>query len=804
MLRALLRLVLAIGGAAFASLLVALLEARAVVAGAAETGSAEGLSYGGLVAGDLGLLAPVALFVGGGVGLLLALLQPAAGPGEVLAGLQARPVPDRARFAAAAPLAVLAFGTWILFVAHVGKLGMASGGAAEAGLTVGVAAVGASVFTAVVALAILPAAQRVLAQAGVPALLNPALTGSAALALVVVVFAIGIAAGDTGGTGGGMLGIFGVLKRTELDLRPIANLGLLALAAAVLALTVGALPLLKPRNAYVGGGPPTGGSTVDPRPASAAAIGLVFQLVLFALCAGDMSGFNESPILARGLEKHAPLGKISLAVLRKLTDHDHDGYSASFGGGDCNDADRKVNPGAVDVPGDGIDQDCDGVDVPAPTPDQPKVAAAEEPKAKKPKKTYNVVLFTVDTLRPDLGFMGWDKPTSPNLDKVANAGTVFENAYSMASYTGKAVGPLLIGRYPSETLTNFDHFNTYFPGNVFLAERLRDTGVRTFAGMCHWYFKPSSGLNQGFDVWDSSAIPPGMGDNDTSITSDRMGDLALKLLKRPENTLGEATVVDGEGVDDGGPQARLAELGADAGKSDHRFFAWFHFFDPHAQYVAHPETPDLTQKGGYGPQRTLYDGEVWYTDKHIGRVLDYIQSQPWGEDTAVVMTADHGEAFGEHGMVMHGMEIWNELVHVPLFVYVPGAEPRRVKEKRSHIDVVPTVLELMGVPLPDDDSLRGKSLLDDVYLAKGEEHEERDVFVDMPQGPYNIAKRAIIFGPTPGMKLTHSGGNNYQLFDLAADPDEKKDLASDRERLKEAIARMAAYRARLKEVEVKH
>jgi arylsulfatase A-like enzyme len=289
-----------------------------------------------------------------------------------------------------------------------------------------------------------------------------------------------------------------------------------------------------------------------------------------------------------------------------------------------------------------------------------------------------------------------------------------------------------------------------------------------------------------------------MGDNDNVVTSERMADLALKLLQRPENTLGSAALEDvdagsGEDVDAGAPRE---------GKS-HRFFAWFHFFDPHAQYVAHEGAPDLTSKGPFGSARTLYDQEVWYTDKHVGRVLDYVASQPWAEDTAIVMTADHGEAFYEHGMMWHGSEIWEELIHVPLFVYVPGAEPRRVSQKRSHIDLVPTILELMGIPLPDDDSLRGKSLLDDVYLPKDGEHEERDVYVDMPQGPFNGVRRAVLFGASPGTKLIHSGGVNYQLFDLTSDPDEKKDLSSDKEKRDAALARMNAIRGRLKEIEVK-
>ena len=107
------------------------------------------------------------------------------------------------------------------------------------------------------------------------------------------------------------------------------------------------------------------------------------------------------------------------------------------------------------------------------------------------------------------------------------------------------------------------------------------------------------------------------------------------------------------------------------------------------------------------------------------------------------------------------------------------------------------------MPLPEDGELRGKSLLADVYLPKDGEHEERDVYVDMPAGPFNGPKRALISGTSPGMKLIHSGGYNYQLFDLTNDPNERKDLSSDKEKLQAAIARMNAVRGRLKEIEVK-
>jgi arylsulfatase A-like enzyme len=204
---------------------------------------------------------------------------------------------------------------------------------------------------------------------------------------------------------------------------------------------------------------------------------------------------------------------------------------------------------------------------------------------------------------------------------------------------------------------------------------------------------------------------------------------------------------------------------------------WMHFVDPHAEYAPHPEHD-------FGPKpRDRYDGEVAFVDEQLGRVLAALEKTPFGARTAIVVTSDHGEAFNEHGMIRHGFELWEELVRVPLLVKVPGVPARRVSARRSAIDVVPTLLDLFKVPFvarSASDFLSGESLLPDVLRAPGAADPERPVFIDMARGPYNAERQALI---DHDLKLTVSEGRVLGLYDLAADPGEKQDLAGDKARL---------------------
>jgi arylsulfatase A-like enzyme len=707
----------ALAGAITGALLVGLVEATHLA-------SVDPDPWLALLAGDVGVLVPIASAIGLAVAGAIVLLDPerrwsVRWAVNRFASLRGERRARAAAIALVSPAAVLA---WLIVCAQAGRSAFAAGAPAASGFEIAlVSVVGLLVGTAAL-VAMIPFVMRRVTRA-----VAPVVAVACGATYAVAGAAIGVRIGDVSGNGSSPLAILGVLARPELDLSPVFALSAIAVGASI------------------------GERLSRRRGARGALAAAVFVAAGWLLVVTQAQALSASPEVARAIEMNASVGHLGLALARRATDRDGDGASALFGGGDCDDSDPRRSPFAVDIPGNGIDEDCSGADLPAPH-GAPTVAP---PAAQRPafRRDLNLVLITVDTLRIDLGFMGYPRPVSPNMDALAARSTVFERAYSMASYTGKSVGPTMIGKYPSECLRDGAHFDTYFPENTFLAERLQSAGFRTMGAASLWYFKPKYGLPQGMDVWDMSAMPQETShDVDSSVTSPALTDAAIRLLSDPANV-------------------------------SRRFFMWVHYFDPHANYVNHPEAPDF-RSGAKGWAKPAYDGEVWFTDHHLGRLFDFIFSQPWGAKTAIVITADHGEAFDEHGMNWHGVDLWEPLVRVPLVIYVPGVKPHRVPVKRSLIDLVPTIIDLLGVLQPAPGDVSGASTARAV-LAPDEPQamEERDIFIDMPAGPQVSMHRALIHGPTPGWKLLAEGSAWYLLFDLAHDPAEANDLAL-RERAK--------------------
>ena len=175
----------------------------------------------------------------------------------------------------------------------------------------------------------------------------------------------------------------------------------------------------------------------------------------------------------------------------------------------------------------------------------------------------------------------------------------------------------------------------------------------------------------------------------------------------------------------------------------------------------------------------------------------------WSKCTLIAVTSDHGESMNDHGMgYKHGFEVWEPLMRVPLLIHGPGLAAHRVPVKRSAVDIVPTVLDLMRVPPPGPGELSGQSLVADLVTKPGEAFEERDVYLDMPEGPFTHMRRGIIHGETPGLKLIHFGGRQFQLYDLAADPGETLDIAGDPARFEPVLQAFSTKRQSVTEIYV--
>jgi len=357
----------------------------------------------------------------------------------------------------------------------------------------------------------------------------------------------------------------------------------------------------------------------------------------------------------------------------------------------------------------------------APAASPPKPATPPPPSG--PPADCNVVLLSIDSLRADMPWAGYPRPIAPRITELEKSAVTYSRAHSVSSYTSMSLGGLLGGRLPSE-LRRSGYFFGIYKSDVFFPKLLQSAGVHTMGVMAHLYFK-GAGFDQGFDDWK---LVPGItfdANTDRDITSPQSESVAEGLLGDPAN-------------------------------ESRRFFFWAHFLDPHDLYLRH-EGIDWGKDA-----RDRYDGEVTFTDRYVGKLLDFIAAKPWASRTIIIVTSDHGEEFGEHGMTRHGFEVWETLVHVPLMVVAPGVAPGHIDVLRSAIDLAPTILDFFGVA--PDPSFEGQSLAKEIY---GVPAEERDVVVDLPMTSDNGRRRAILHGDD---KLICFDNDTYcKLFDLAAD-----------------------------------
>jgi arylsulfatase len=320
----------------------------------------------------------------------------------------------------------------------------------------------------------------------------------------------------------------------------------------------------------------------------------------------------------------------------------------------------------------------------------------------------NVVLVTLDALRADhLSSHGYDRETTPFLDELAAEGAQFTRAYSASSHTREAIPSILTGRYPSEAVD--DQFRRSADT---VAERLR--GEFETAGFhSNPFVSRAYGFDQGFDTFD----------DDLHLGGNRFLALAQRALDKLRNRhYARANEIN---------ERSLSWLDSLSGRRP--FFLWNHYMDPHGPYEAPPEyqrrfhgetisrkeSTKLYHRAIKNPESIteaerdhlvdLYDAEIAYTDDQLASFFDALEDRGLLEESLVLVTADHGDAFGENGYYEHPRYLHDELVHVPLVVSGPGVARGSVEIPASTLDIVTTVLAAVGQP---DESLPGEDLLD--------------------------------------------------------------------------------------------
>jgi arylsulfatase A-like enzyme len=397
-----------------------------------------------------------------------------------------------------------------------------------------------------------------------------------------------------------------------------------------------------------------------------------------------------------------------------------------------------------------------------------------------PRKGPNVLLVVVDTLRADrLGAYGNDRGLTPFLDQLAKKGVVFRNAYAASSWTVPSVASIFTSRFPSQhRVTTFD---SKLPAReVTLAEKLQDAGYDTGGFSANIRLDRTLGYGQGFRRW----VPDGGWTHvkEIKVRGDRLRSDALAWLRpRAEKT-----------------------------PSSPPRFLYLQYLEPHGPYD--PPEPYRSRFGHGAPGvdvakanhlaltiafkdlradevdvlESLYDGEVASVDAQLRALFAALEERGFLDDAVVVVTADHGEEFKEHGFMTHGHDLYNETVRVPLIVLAPGVEGGRVIEDNvSLVDVAPTILDLVG--LPKQPTFEGRSLVPLMWrksLTEWRLHAENpfpDVIIELPETGSQLDWRAhsaaLVRG---GVKLLIGPGRHKreapELYDLVKDPGETRRL----------------------------
>ena len=331
-------------------------------------------------------------------------------------------------------------------------------------------------------------------------------------------------------------------------------------------------------------------------------------------------------------------------------------------------------------------------------------------RAEPPATRYNLLLISLDSCRADhLKCYGYDRDTSPHLDRLAREGVLFENASAAGSWTAPSHTSMFTALYPSvHGVLRLGPQDQLGEGSPTLAECLAQSGYVTAAFVTGPVLDHYFGFNRGFQLYDDFTVNQALENDD-----------ALNRLMRGDNLLDQA--VTNPVITDAAAQWLEKH-------SRESFFLFLHYWDCHYDYI--PPAPydrkfdpdyrgkedgrDMIKRepalekdldipaADLAHMAALYDGEIAFTDQHVGRIVQVLQDLRLAGKTLVIVLSDHGEAFLEHGKLLHAGSLYEEVLHVPLIMRLPGVIPagKRVAGNVSHVDLMPTALGLLQAECP--------------------------------------------------------------------------------------------------------
>ncbi|MGA1824734.1 MAG: sulfatase-like hydrolase/transferase [bacterium] len=346
----------------------------------------------------------------------------------------------------------------------------------------------------------------------------------------------------------------------------------------------------------------------------------------------------------------------------------------------------------------------------------------------------NFLLITIDTIRPDhLGCYGYKKIKTPHIDRLAQEGVLFENAFSPVPLTLPSHASILTGTYPAFHGVRNNGTYALSDSAMTLPELLKNKGYATAAFISAYVMDKRFGLDHGFDEYNDD------------LSQDKEHNIEYRE-RRAEDTTQEAI-------------KWLKKRGSE------KFFLWVHYFDPHMHY--NPPSPYADQYA-----KNLYDGEIAYTDHWIGILLETMHKGDVAENTLIILTGDHGEGLGEHKEKTHGLFIYDTTLRVPLIFRYPKIfqGPKQIDSLVRLIDIAPTILAMVdGISYAD---MQGVSLLS---LMKGTvKNLDLTLYRESlyPQFSHN-------WSPLEGIrteKWKYIEAPIKELFNVDNDPHEKKNI----------------------------